>query len=193
MWLGPAPYAPYTPERVHFNFRWIWDYSGGIICDWGTHLFDTAQWGNDTEHTGPVEIKGTGTVLGRRAVRHGQGLRRNVQVRQRRCDDLYAGQPQHQVHRQRRLGRQPRLAGAAGGQLRRDPELRDRPGRNPPVTNPEGEHRDFLDCVKSRKTRTSPWTSAIAWQRLSLGQHRDQAGRLACILAVSIHCHCQPP
>src|SRR6516164_2857575 len=61
MWLGPAPDAPYTKDRVHFNFRWIWDYSGGIICDWGAHLFDTAQWGNDTEHSGPVEVEGTGT------------------------------------------------------------------------------------------------------------------------------------
>src|SRR5215471_6668865 len=26
MWLGPAPDAPYTKDRVHFNFRWIWDY-----------------------------------------------------------------------------------------------------------------------------------------------------------------------
>ena len=41
-------------------FRWISDYSGGIIPDWGTHLFDTAQWGNDTERSGPIEIEGTG-------------------------------------------------------------------------------------------------------------------------------------
>ena len=61
MWLGPAPYAPYTKDRVHFNFRWIWDYSGGIICDWGAHLFDTAQWANNTERSGPVEVEGTGT------------------------------------------------------------------------------------------------------------------------------------
>lgn len=61
MWLGPAPFAPYTKDRVHFNFRWIWDYSGGIICDWGAHLFDTAQWANDTERSGPVEVEGTGT------------------------------------------------------------------------------------------------------------------------------------
>jgi predicted dehydrogenase len=60
MWLGPAPFADYTKDRVHFNFRWIWDYAGGIICDWGTHLFDTAQWANDTEHSGPVEIDGKG-------------------------------------------------------------------------------------------------------------------------------------
>src|SRR5579859_650302 len=60
MWLGPAPYAPYTKDRVHFNFRWIWDYSGGIICDWGAHLFDTAQWANNTERTGPITVEGTG-------------------------------------------------------------------------------------------------------------------------------------
>ncbi len=60
MWLGPAPFAPYNRDRVHFNFRWIQDYSGGIICDWGTHLFDTAQWANDTELSGPVEVEGIG-------------------------------------------------------------------------------------------------------------------------------------
>jgi len=61
MWLGPAPEAPYTKDRVHFHFRWIWDYSGGIICDWGTHLFDTAQWANNTERSGPIDIDGKGT------------------------------------------------------------------------------------------------------------------------------------
>jgi predicted dehydrogenase len=62
MWLGPAPEAPYTKDRLHFNFRWISDYSGGIITDWGAHLFDTAQWANDTERSGPVEVSGTGTL-----------------------------------------------------------------------------------------------------------------------------------
>jgi predicted dehydrogenase len=60
MWLGPAPYAPYTKDRIHWNFRWIHDYSGGMLTDWGAHLLDGAQWGNDTEHTGPVEVEGKG-------------------------------------------------------------------------------------------------------------------------------------
>jgi predicted dehydrogenase len=60
MWLGPAPYAPYTKDRCHWNFRWILDYSGGMLTDWGAHLLDGAQWGNDTEHTGPVEVEGKG-------------------------------------------------------------------------------------------------------------------------------------
>ncbi len=60
MWLGPAPYAPYTKDRIHWNFRWILDYSGGQLTDWGAHLLDGAQWGNDTEYTGPVEVEGKG-------------------------------------------------------------------------------------------------------------------------------------
>jgi len=57
MWLGPAPYAPYCPARCHVNFRWLLDYSGGQVTDWGGHHPDIAQWGMDTEKTGPMEIK----------------------------------------------------------------------------------------------------------------------------------------
>src|SRR3954447_5075712 len=56
-WLGPAPEAPYAPARCHVNFRWIYDYSGGQVTDWGGHHPDIAQWGMGTEMTGPVEIR----------------------------------------------------------------------------------------------------------------------------------------
>jgi predicted dehydrogenase len=61
MWLGPAPEAPYSPARCFVNYRWIFDYSGGQITDWGGHHPDIAQWGMGTELTGPVEIR-PGTV-----------------------------------------------------------------------------------------------------------------------------------
>ena len=57
LWLGPAPEAPYAPARCLINFRWIYDYSGGQVTDWGGHHPDCAQWGMGTEHTGPVEIR----------------------------------------------------------------------------------------------------------------------------------------
>jgi predicted dehydrogenase len=57
LWLGPAPKADYAPARCHVNFRWIYDYSGGQVTDWGGHHPDCAQWGMGTEHTGPVEIR----------------------------------------------------------------------------------------------------------------------------------------
>ncbi len=56
LWLGPAPEVPYCPARTHVNFRWILDYSGGMVTDWGGHHPDIAQWGMDTEETGPVKI-----------------------------------------------------------------------------------------------------------------------------------------
>ncbi len=61
MWLGPAPWAPYTYNRCHWNFRWNLDYSGGMVTDWGAHLIDVAHWGMGTEDTGPVEVEGKGT------------------------------------------------------------------------------------------------------------------------------------
>jgi predicted dehydrogenase len=57
LWLGPAPEAPYSPARCHVNYRWILDYSGGQVTDWGGHHPDIAQWGMGTELTGPVEIR----------------------------------------------------------------------------------------------------------------------------------------
>jgi len=60
-WLGPAPEALYCPARTGVNFRWILDYSGGQITDWGGHHPDIAQWGMGTEGTGPVEIKSFNT------------------------------------------------------------------------------------------------------------------------------------
>ena len=40
MWLGPAPTRTFNSSRFHFNFRWFWDYAGGLMTDWGVHLLD---------------------------------------------------------------------------------------------------------------------------------------------------------
>lgn len=40
MWLGPAPKRTFNSSRFHFNFRWFWDYAGGLMTDWGVHLLD---------------------------------------------------------------------------------------------------------------------------------------------------------
>lgn len=42
MWLGPAPDRPFNANRFHFNFRWFWDYAGGLMTDWGVHEIDIA-------------------------------------------------------------------------------------------------------------------------------------------------------
>ncbi len=61
MWLGPAPWAPYHKDRCLYNFRFILDYSGGQVTNFGAHSLDMAQWGNGTDHTGPVEVADAGS------------------------------------------------------------------------------------------------------------------------------------
>ncbi len=60
MWLGPAPQRPYNKQRVHYFFRFFWDYSGGQMTNWGAHHLDIAQWGLGMDEGGPVEIEGKG-------------------------------------------------------------------------------------------------------------------------------------
>jgi predicted dehydrogenase len=74
LWLGPAPWVPYSFERCRPythrpNEAWtrnystwyhISDYCIGFIGNWGIHHLDIAQWGNDTDLTGPTEVEGSG-------------------------------------------------------------------------------------------------------------------------------------
>ncbi|MBC7826161.1 MAG: Gfo/Idh/MocA family oxidoreductase [Chitinophagaceae bacterium] len=68
LWLGPALHVPYTEHRVHppFNIQtrpgWmrVDTYAQGMIANWGAHYFDMAQWANNSENTGPVEVGGKG-------------------------------------------------------------------------------------------------------------------------------------
>ena len=56
LWLGPAPYKPYHPHRVHGTFRGYWDYDGGGLGDMGMHYLDPVQYILDKDDTSPVEV-----------------------------------------------------------------------------------------------------------------------------------------
>lgn len=60
MWLGPAPWAPYHPHRCHYRFRFVSDYSGGDVTNWGAHQLDIAQWGIGADDSGPLTVEGHG-------------------------------------------------------------------------------------------------------------------------------------
>jgi predicted dehydrogenase len=55
-WLGPAPWKPYHPHRVHGTFRGYWDYDGGGLGDMGMHYLDPVQYLLEKDDTSPVEI-----------------------------------------------------------------------------------------------------------------------------------------
>jgi hypothetical protein len=44
MWLGPAPWSPFTRQGCHYNFRFNLDYAAGQVTNWGVHYIDIAQW-----------------------------------------------------------------------------------------------------------------------------------------------------
>jgi predicted dehydrogenase len=150
MWLGPAPEAPYHPGRCHWNFRWILDYSGGMLTDWGTHLLDTAQWGNDTERSGPVTIEGHGDFGDDKLYNTAKTY--HIEYTYRNGVKLIVDSGNPSIRFEGTKG----WVGNRGwrGPLRADPPaLLDEqigPEEVHLFTCPGGEHRNFLDCVKSR-------------------------------------------
>jgi predicted dehydrogenase len=62
-WLGPAPLAAYHKDRCLYRFRFILDYSGGQVTNFGAHYIDVAQWGHGSSLTGPVEFEDTGAAF----------------------------------------------------------------------------------------------------------------------------------
>jgi predicted dehydrogenase len=166
-WLGPAPYLPYIPARLHGSFRWNLAFSGGVLTDWGAHMIDLAQWAHDTEHTGPVTVAGKGDFPPRDAVfntastfqllyEYADGVKMTV-----KSDGPYI-----------------RVRGSSGwigsegwrGALKAsDPAILEtkvepdkvgiyRPSEIVPARegNKGGEHRNFYDCVKSRTPTYAP-------------------------------------
>ncbi|MFA5189808.1 MAG: Gfo/Idh/MocA family oxidoreductase [Verrucomicrobiia bacterium] len=57
LWEGPVPHRDYRPALMPLNWRWNFDYSGGMITDWGAHHIDIAQWALDMDQSGPVKIE----------------------------------------------------------------------------------------------------------------------------------------
>jgi predicted dehydrogenase len=169
LWLGPAPLAPYTKNRTEWmHWRHIWDYSGGIFSDWGAHQIDTAQWANDSELTGPVEVEGKGEV--------NPGSMYNTFIKYS-LRYLYKNGVEMTVESGGTALRFEGTEGWVGNSGWSKPveasskEILESvigPDEIKLYTNPFGEHRDFLDCVKTRKP---PYLPAEQGHRLATVMH----------------------
>ncbi|MCK4294054.1 MAG: gfo/Idh/MocA family oxidoreductase, partial [Planctomycetes bacterium] len=61
MWLGPAPFTPYTKNRASNSIWWfVSDYALGFIAGWGIHPIDIAFWGGGKKVTTPLTVEGKG-------------------------------------------------------------------------------------------------------------------------------------
>jgi myo-inositol 2-dehydrogenase/D-chiro-inositol 1-dehydrogenase len=169
LWLGPAPWHDYTPTRTGpQQWRQIRDYSGGKFADWGAHLLDTAQVANSSENGGPVEVEGKGVIPERSMATRPVTYR--LQYRYANGVDLLVESGGVAI----RIEGTDGWIGNDGWRGPWEVSSRDLLRQKfPPETSkiwplPPSEHRNFLDCVKSRQPTTY---SAEAGHRLSTVIH----------------------
>ena len=154
-WLGPAPYVPYRGV-VHWDWRWIMDYSGGQLTDWAGHHIDIAHWGMGWDTTGPVEIEGRGNYPT-------EGLYNVATEYKFAC--TYADGTILTVANNRQLTQGAKWYGQTGwihvnrGGLNASDEkiLKEEIGPDEITLYESRDHKqNFLDCVKSRRQTICP-------------------------------------
>ena len=180
MWLGPAPWVPYR-GILHWNWRWMMDYSGGQITDWAGHHIDIAHWGLGLDRTGPVEIEGTGIYP--KDGMYNVPVKYKVTTKYANGIEMVIANDQQVPH-----GMGTCWYGDKGWlHVTRDQPLHtDRPSILDEVIGPNeihlyqsnNHHRNFLDCIKTRRETVTP--AEIAHRSLTpalLGEIAMQTGR----------------
>jgi predicted dehydrogenase len=198
-WLGPTPKVYYTEQRVHPQIGydrpgWLRNdaYCLGMITGWGAHHFDTAHWGMDMESSGPVKIEGR-AEFPKNSIWNVHGAY-DVEL-------MYPGNIRMTVSD--KLPNGVKFIGdegwifvsreQQGGQTSSDPamratDLKPLDASDPKLLDPNGvtvkflesssHHKNWLDCMKSRKTPLAPATVAhsantaciLSWIAMKLGR-----------------------
>lgn len=158
-WLGPAPRRPYNPNRSHYNFRYYWDYSGGMFIDFWCHITDVVYWAMDLQ--APKYV----SASGRRELTEDNAETPNlleVQYEFPGLNVVWSLNPQGPP------GFEEWSIGAAfqGSEgtlvtnygehklLRKGKEVTDFARPAPSIPDSPGHLREFLDSIKSRKLTT---------------------------------------
>jgi predicted dehydrogenase len=153
-WLGPAPLRAYNKNRVHYLFRFFWDYSGGQQTNFGAHHLDIAQWGLGMDKSGPVSVAGT-------AVFNPDGWYEtpdSTDITYTYANGIVLNCRQVPGKRSKELGTKfvgenGSLSVYRGGLVTNPPELM-KGIEVPPIVNSKANvaHvNDFLQCIKSRE------------------------------------------
>ncbi len=157
MWLGPAPDRPFNPNRFHFNFRWYWDYAGGLMTDWAVHLINIVLWAMGTES--PTRV----TSYGGKRVVDDNSETPDTQIAVYEFPS-YVFVWEHQMQGGVGINGHPHgicfsgskgtvIVGEYGWELLPEPKLSDlKPENHGNSEDARPAHvRNFLDCVKSRE------------------------------------------
>ena len=174
MWVGPGPMRPYnsilSPRGLHDDFpdwRNYKEYGGGMVCDWGAHHLDIAQWGLGMDESGPVKVtppedpaKKSGATL-----TYANGVK-VIQQRLPRISIVFVGSKgEVKVDRgmfelsldgdvvcsYKKWGEEPREPGESLGAALRTAEKTVPEDQKERLYKSANHLTDFVECVKSRK------------------------------------------
>ena len=164
-WVGPSEMMPYIQGRVHRNWRWNYNTGGGQLMDWIGHHCDIAHWGCDFDLSGPSEIESQGEFPPKDAVwntctkyRIELKYPRNITM------TIAGGYPE--------IRGGTKWTGTKGwvwvnrgefeGSNEEWRDYRDLPEdrRKVKLYVSNDHHRNFLDCVRSRKPTITPADTA---------------------------------
>ena len=180
MWLGPAPFATYTPDRCTSQGTYhIYDYALGFVAGWGAHPLDIAQWGLGRDDTSPVYYEGSGDIPT-------QGLYDTVSDWDIYCKyadgmpmrfmDYNTARPVVMKYRKRWAGHGTTFFGTdgwvsvdRGGISVSDEKLKQiklKPSDVHLYNSPD-HARNFVECIKSRAKTINPFESAIRSDTIS--------------------------
>ena len=62
LWQGPATRQPFTSNRLHYNWHWVWHYGNGELGNNGIHSIDLSRWGLQVDY--PVRVVSSGGRYG---------------------------------------------------------------------------------------------------------------------------------
>ncbi|MBE0535446.1 MAG: Gfo/Idh/MocA family oxidoreductase [Phycisphaerae bacterium] len=158
MWLGPAPVAPFSPQRVARGnevcyWYYISDYTAGFISGNGVHFVDIGQWGIGDD-VKPVEVHALSAdcpadglidcpIAWQSEIVYANGVKMS-----------YSSEGNPHPDGIRFVGTEGWIHISGNGTTKADPA-----GVLTSVIGPDelhlygspGHHRNFLDCIKSRQ------------------------------------------
>jgi predicted dehydrogenase len=181
LWIGPAPMRLYTADRAtNFGAYHIYDYALGFIAGWGAHPLDIAQWGLDTDNTGPIYYEGTGTVPPQGSLwdtveswdihcEYASGIKMHFMGSRVAEPVVKAYHPSWNGHGTTFFGTKGWISVNRQALYASDKTLQKLEVKPDELHLParESQARDFVDCIKSRKPTINPLESAIRSDTIS--------------------------
>jgi predicted dehydrogenase len=161
-WIGPSVMEPYIKVRVHMNWRWNYNTGGGQLLDWIGHHADIAHWGLGFDNTGPSEIEGQGEFPPQNAIWNTAGKYRITCKYPQDIEMVIAGGHNEIRSGTKWIGTDGWVWVDRGGFDASNTDWFAMPEDKMKVQlyKSDNHHRNFLDCVKSRKPTIAPVETA---------------------------------